>query len=200
MGVFDPKLRFAANKETAENRHSAAAGKALAIIDITLSCSLASASRGWGGARNSADRLTDRLTLEHCWKLIYAARHADVIGLPFNRHWIVHSQRAGIASEDRMAFVTELLRLVGRYSRRRGGFAAIWVRENGRHKGEHIHILMHVPGHLNLRNLTRKWAAQAGGSYRAGVSRVRTIGGSLVRLDPVSEHYQLNATTCWPTC
>jgi hypothetical protein len=193
MGRFEPDRDCAANLITAEKRQSPLVGTALAINVRTLSCSLGSPSPGWGGARNSGSRLSDRLTLEQCEKLIAAARFAELIGLPFNRHWIVHSERAGIRSEDRQAFIGRLLRLAGNYARRRGGFAAIYVRENGFRKGEHIHILMHLPPAARLLNKTAAWVRKAGGAYRIGVSKVRTIGSSLARLDPASEHYQLNA-------
>jgi hypothetical protein len=194
MGEIDPAHAPALRLITAENRQTPAAGTALAIYNSTLSCSLASANRGWGGARNRADRLSDRLTREQCEKLIDAARHAERIGLAFNRHWIVHSERAEIPPEQRTLFVGRLLRLVGNYVKRRGGiFTAIWVRENGLGKGEHIHILMHLPTDLLLQNMTCKWVHKAGGTYKVGVSRVRTIGGSLARLEPASAHYQVNA-------
>lgn len=194
MANFGSALALADHLITAENGGSAVAGTALANYSLILSYGLAPASRGWGGARNRADRMSDRLTLEQCAKLIEAARFAELIGLPFNRHWIVHSERAGISPDDGQAFVGRLLRLARNYVKRRGGqFAANYCRENGDGKGEHVHILMHVPPALSLLNKTASWVRKAGGTYGAGVSRVATIGGSVKRLDPASEHYQANA-------
>ena len=194
MANFGSALALADHLITAEKGGLAAAGTALANYSPTLSYGLDPASRGWGGARNRADRMSDRLTLEQCEKLIQAARFAELIGLPFNRHWIVHNERAGISPENGQAFVGRLLRLARSYVKRRGGqFAAIYCRENGDGKGEHVHILMHVSPALSLLNKTATWVRKAGGTYRAGVSRVATIGGSLKRLDPASEHYQANA-------
>jgi hypothetical protein len=150
-------------------------------------------SRGWGGSRLRADRLSDRLTLPQCRKLLNAALFAEHIGLPFNRHWIVHSERAGVLPKDGQRFVGHLLRLASDTAKRRGGdFAAVYTRENGDGKGEHIHILMHYPPGAKLTNKTRRWVETAGGKYRRRVSRVTRIGGSL-RIDPASEHYQANA-------
>jgi len=194
MGKFDPAKAPAVDLITAENGESGAVGMPLAIYTSTLSCSLASASRGWGGARNRADRITDRLTLEQCEKLITAALHAERVGLAFNRHWIVHSEKAGILPHDGQAFVGRLLRSASREAKRAGGqMAANWVRENGDGKGEHVHILMHLPAGMNLRNKTRGWIVAAGGTYERNVSYVRPIGGPLKRLDPTSEHYKANA-------
>lgn len=151
------------------------------------------ASRGWGGARLRADRVTDRLTLAQCQKLLAAARCAEQIGLPFNRHWTVHCERAGIEKQDGPRFIGHLLRLASETAKRHGGgFAAVYSRENGIGKGEHVHILMHYPVDAKLANKTRRWVEIAGGSYRRGVSKVTRIGGSL-KVDPNTELYQVNA-------
>jgi len=134
------------------------------------------------------------LTREQCEKLIAAATFAERIGLPFNRHWTVHSERAGILPERGAGFVGRLLHLAGAAAKRAGGqFAAVYCRENGNGKGEHVHILMHMPTDFTLANKTRSWISTAGGAYRARVSRVTRIGGSLKRLDPASERYRVNA-------
>lgn len=195
MGESHPAEGRALGLITAENGQSADLGTALAIYTDILSCSLVRArSNGWGGARNHADRLSECLTQVQCEKLVAAALHAERIGLAFNRHWTVHSEKAGIQPHDGQAFVGRLLRSASREAKRAGGqVAAIWVRENGDGKGEHVHVLMHLPPGLDLRNKTRRWIVAAGGTYRRNVSYVRQIGGPLKRFDPTSEHYQANA-------
>lgn len=179
---------------TAENCHSAQAGTPLAIIDDNLSCSLGPVRSGWGGARNRADRTSETLTRAQCAKLIAAARFAESIGLPFNRHWTIHSEGAGIQSHEGQSFVRRVLKSVGTAARRHGGeLAAIWVRENGKGKGEHAHILMHLPRGLMLANRTRRWIVAAGGTYRRNVSRVRSIGGTLSSAELADDRYLLNA-------
>ena len=112
--------------------------------------------------------------------MMAAASHAEKIGLAFNRHWIVHYERAGIAEGDGARFVGHVLRLASAYARRAGGeAAAVWARENGEGKGGHVHILLHLPDGLSLRNRTRRWIVAAGGEMRGRVSRVRSIGGRL---------------------
>ena len=126
--------------------------------------------------------------------MIQAARFAERIGLAFNRHWSIHYEMAGIAERDGAAFVGRLLALVRKHVRRVGGeLAALWVRENGHGKGGHVHVLLHLPSGLTLRNRTRSWIKTAGGNPVRRVSRVRTIGGTL-KTDNISNGaYRANA-------
>ena len=180
---------------TAENRQSGQAGTALAINSDNLSCRLVPAARGtWGGRRNRADRVSQTLTAEQCRKLIAATLFARSIGLPFSRHWTIHYQMAGIEPREGAQFIGTVLNAAGKAAKRHGGqLAAAWVRENGIGKGEHCHILMHLPRGMNLKNKTRRWIVGAGGTYRQGVSEVRSIGGSLLSAETGGEHYELNA-------
>ncbi len=117
-----------------------------------------------------------------------------MIGLPFNRHWTVHYERAGIAEIDAVRFIGRLLKLAGDFARRhRGRLAAVWARENGDGKGGHVHILMHLPSGLSLVGKSRRWVRCAGGTYRARVSRIRSIGGALISGNKGGEHYRYNA-------
>ena len=179
---------------TAENGQSAHAGTPLANITDNLSCSLGPVASGWGGARNRADRMSETLTKAQCGKLIAAARFAHAIGLPFNRHWTIHSEKAGIQAHDGQRFVRRVLKSAGTAARRHGGqLAGIWVRENGEGKGEHVHILMHLPRGMKLANRTRRWVVAAGGTYQPRVSRVRSIGGLLSSAELNDERYLANA-------
>lgn len=178
---------------TAENGATGQAGTGLAIIDTIPSCGLIPAKRGWGGARNRADRVSYHLTLRQCQELIAAASHADRLGLRFNRHWTVHYERAGIDEAKAAAFIGRLTKLVRECSRRRGGgFAAIWVREGGKSKGGHVHILMHYPAALCLKGRTRRWIRCAGGTSRKGVSRIRAVAGRVSEAANGGEHYAHN--------
>jgi hypothetical protein len=126
--------------------------------------------------------------------MIEAAIFAERIGLAFNRHWTVHYEMAGIAEHDGAAFVGRLLALVRKHVRRAGGeLAALWARENGDRKGGHVHILLHLPGGMTLRNRTRRWIKAAGGNPARRVSRVRTIGGMLKNADIGAARYRANA-------
>lgn len=132
----------------------------------------------WGGARNRADRSSVYLSLGQVNGMIEAANFAERIGLAFNRHWTVHYEMAGIAEHDGTSFVGGLLALLGKHVRRAGGKSAgLWARENGDGKGGHVHILLHLPRGMTLRNRSRSWIKAAGGNPKLRVSFVRTIRG-----------------------
>lgn len=181
---------------TAEKRESPDIGTALANYSPTLSCDLAQPSEGqrgtWGGARNRADRVSDRLTDKQVAALMESARYAFATGRVFQRHWTVHYGLAGILPSDAMRFIGKLLDLLGRRARRYGGrLTAIWVRECASNKGEHVHILLHLPAGMNLRNLTRRLIVAAGGTYRKGVSKVTVVGGRLAKVEGSREARQV---------
>ena len=183
-----PVRTRAANKQTAENLLPRQSGTWLANYRDTISCNLASqhkSSKGsWGGARNRADRTSDGLTDKQVVQLVRAAKQAVTTGRVFQRHWTVHYGKAGIQPHDGARFVGKLLDLVSKQAKRDGGqLTAIWVRECASSKGEHVHILMHLPTEMSLRNRTRRWIEAAGGTYRPGVSKVTIIGGTLSKIE-----------------
>lgn len=170
--------------KTAGNGQSPETGTCVANYSDTLSCDLAQpiqASKGtWGGARNRADRVSEYLSDAQVRRLLDAAEMAFSTGRVFQRHWTVHYGLAGIEPSDGARFVGKLIDLVKKQARREGGEAsAIWVRECASGKGEHVHILLHLPAGMCLKNRTRRWIVAAGGTYRAGVSKVTVIGGRL---------------------
>ena len=194
MGKSDQPRVPERRKQTDGKRAIPESGTALAIIDIIPSGGLSPAGRGWGGARNRADRTSEYLTRRQCEGLIAAADQAQHMGLPFNRHWTVHYERAGIAEIDAARFVGRLLKLAGDYARRHHNkIAATWVRENGDGKGGHVHMLLHLPSRLSLRGRTAHWIRLAGGKRCARVSHVRSIGHGLRSADHGGEDYQHNA-------
>jgi hypothetical protein len=193
MGKGDQPRVSGPIKQTDGKRANPESGTALAIIDDIPSGGLSPAGMGWGGARNRADRTSDYLTRRQCEGLIAAADQAQRIGLPFNRHWTIHYERAGVAEIDAARFIGRLLKLAGDYARRHHGkIAAMWVRENGDGKGGHVHILLHLPSRLSLRGRTAHWVRLAGGKCCARVSRVRSIGHSLCSADNGGEHHRKN--------
>ena len=146
----------------------------------------------WGGARNRAGRVSWHLTVMQVKDLIDAAMQALAIGLPFNRHWTIHYERAGIAEQDAVRFIGKLLHRAGQEARRFGGqLAAIWVRENGPGKGGHVHILLHLPVGMKMQRWARRWVVTAGGKWRAGVSKTRSIAGNLTA-NVETEYYREN--------
>jgi hypothetical protein len=188
---------FPYKAKTAGKRQSPQSGTSLASIANATSCILdptGTASGTWGGARNRADRISVNLRHRTVSDLLAAADFAQRIGLAFNRHWTVHYEQAGIPDREGAAFVQRLLTLVRKWVQRAGGeLAAVWARENGDSKGGHVHILLHIPSNLTLRNRTSRWIKAAGGTSARRASKVRTIGGSLRNVEPTSERYRVNA-------
>ena len=181
-----------ADKQTAANGGSRRSGTALANYRDTPSCER---HGGWGGARNRADRTSDGLTDTQVASMIDAAAFALATGRTFQRHWIIHYGKAGIGEHDGARFVSRVLALVGKQARREGGtLTALWVRERASDKGEHVHILLHLPAAMRLHGRTRRWIEAAGGTWQAGVSQVRIIGGRLLpEFQKASERHAANA-------
>jgi hypothetical protein len=129
----------------------------------------------WGGARNSASRQSDSISLLKAVELVEAAQQAIAIGLPFNRHLTVHWEKAGLTDLQASSATGRLLKLVLDWVRKQGGAVAYaWVRENGDGKGSHTHILLHVPRGLTLA-FTRRWYARATQRYGHPKGAVRSV-------------------------
>lgn len=166
-----------ADKETARNRRRRETGMPLANYSSSPSCE---GLGGWGGARNRADRITNSLSDKQVVALLDAAEFAISEGRTFQRHWTIHYGKAGIKAAYGARFVSHVLALVAKQARREGGtLTALWVRERASDKGEHVHILMHLPADMRLHGRTRRWIEAAGGQWRPGVSCVRIVGGRL---------------------
>ncbi len=133
-----------------------------------------------------------------------AAAFAFATGRVFQRHWIVHYGKAGVQPHDGARFVSKLLNLVSKQARREGGeMTALWVRERASDKGEHVHILLHLPADMRLHGRTRRWIEAAlrhvggefmdqyartrprarGSGWVKGVSMVRIVAGRLNKIE-----------------
>jgi hypothetical protein len=162
----------------------------------TLIYSEASSSHsayGWGGARNRSDRTSDYIKLEAALELVEAARWAIAAGVPFNRHLAVHWAMGGITDHDAAAATGRLIKLIGDWVRKRGGrFANAWVREMGRRKGSHVHILLHIPKGIRLDHMTRRWVRSILGQTMKGTIKTRAIGGTATATFSGSDWYEDN--------
>ena len=149
------------------------AGTALANNRIYTGVLHGSTERQKRGRRSTALRTKD------CENLILAARHAELIGAPLNRMLTVHFDAAGIT--DPVKATGRLLKLMGDWLRcNNTAITAVWVREAGAEKGEHVHILLSVPpnkiGQFNQRQ--RTWFKRIGAAWKRGAYLSRPIGGS----------------------
>jgi hypothetical protein len=91
----------------------------------------------------------------------------------------VHFDAAGIS--DPVKATGQLLKLMGDWLRcNNTGLTAVWVREAGSAKGEHVHILLSVPPNKigSFNRMQRGWFKKIGAAWRVGVYRTRPIGGS----------------------
>ena len=181
MGNITLQSDCRADKQTAENGLMRRSGTALANYSYTTSCERVC---GWGGARNRADRISEGLTDGQVASILNAAAYAFATGRTFQRHWIIHYGKAGIDEKDGAQFVSRVLALASKQARREGGaLTALWVRERASDKGEHVHILLHLPAAMRLHGRTRRWIETAGGTWQRGISRVRIIGGRLSKIE-----------------
>ena len=98
---------------------------------------------------------------------------------PLNRHTTIHFEAAGIDQPVRA--IGQYLKLAGDWLRTRGQpFAYIWVRESGDRKGEHVHILMHVPPQMakQFARRERGWRKRIGARPALGAFRSTPVGRS----------------------
>ena len=135
---------------------------------------------GWGGARNSANRTSDAVTLAQARNVIAAADFADAIGLSLNRFVTIHWEAAGIADRDAASATRRFIKLANDTITKSGGRSAYsWVRENGDGKGSHVHILLHVPSGLEPWNRGKRWvSAISGCPYHQAPIKTDRIGGT----------------------
>lgn len=126
-------------------------------------------------------------------KLREAVQHAGRLGLPLNRHISLHLGCLGIDQIDAVAAIGHFLKLAREWIRSRGGdTAAVWVREDGIGKGNHAHILLHVPAGLTL-GRNKKWARKiGGGTYRVGAIETTRVGGRAQCSEDGSDHFFIN--------
>jgi hypothetical protein len=131
-------------------------------------------ARGPGKRRRST-----ALRAKDCENLLLAARQAIRIGKPLNRMLTVHFDKAGIP--DPVKATGQLLKLMGDWLRCYDtAITAVWVRESGSAKGEHVHILLCVPPPIlvSFSRMQRGWFRIIGAKWRRGVYLSRPIGGS----------------------
>lgn len=170
------------------------AGTALAVLYESEGPLAASRPRGsWGGARNSASRMSEHIKLSTALALVEAVQQASDAGLPLNRHLTVHWRMGGIP-DSRAALATgRLTKLIADWLKRRGGrLAYAWIRENGDFKGSHAHILFHLPDGVQLGQMTRRWAKRLFGRAAPGSVKTKVIGGTAKASFTGSSWYQDN--------
>jgi hypothetical protein len=149
---------------------------------------------GWGGARLRAGRTSDGVSLRQASGIIDAAHFSPRIGLPFNRHIVIHWECAGVPDDEAAVATVRFIGLLRDWIRKRSGRTAwAWVRENGDGERSHVHILLHVPSQLHIGSMGRRWLRRlTGAPYRKGTICTRRIGGTVRAAEISPAVYEAN--------
>jgi hypothetical protein len=177
------RARATATENTTQaTRPSAVAGTSLALIDNLPSATTTAAesrlqNRKIGQFRDG--RRSTALTMKAIENILAAVALTEQQQRPLNRHTTIHFEAAGI---DRpLIAIGQYLKLASDWLRtQRGEFAYIWVRESGERKGEHVHILMHVPARLVQQFAHREigWRRRIGAKRALGAFKSTPVGRS----------------------
>ena len=139
-----------------------------------------------GGARNRRDRVTDRLTPAQCCDLLDVANAAWDDGQPLNRFITLAWELGGIDPRENCNAIGAFIKLASDWARRHGfSLAWAWVQEGGKRYGAHVHLLMHIPPHLDpvFRTMPLRWAKTIlRGAYASGVVDCLRIRGAVNNL------------------
>lgn len=133
-------------------------------------------------------------------RLEAAALAAFQIGLPLGRFITIHWQRAGLSPNEGAAATRAFIKLARNWLEARGKrYAYVWVRENdygdGK-KGDHVHMLWHVPDGISFRRHQLGWIKRiTGQAYRSGAIMTKTVGGHAAAPRVAPEHYLENLAT-----
>jgi hypothetical protein len=98
---------------------------------------------------------------------------------PLNRHTTIHFDKCGVA--DPVAALRCYTKLARDWLATKGAVLSyIWVRESGDGKGEHAHLLMHIPAHLVSAFARREpgWRKRIGAKRARGAFRSTAVGRS----------------------
>lgn len=146
--------------------------------------------------KRNRHRLERQITKRQVENILDSLNHAAHIGLLPTHHITLDWEVAGVA--DPGAATGQLLKYMKDSARRHGvQLAHIWVQEQGRVLGRHVHLLIHVPRELKnwlQRNLSG-WLKRCGAKRKKGVRRTNKIHGSnsiFSSFEPGSDWYRSN--------
>ena len=168
--------------ETCGKSRAPATGTARATKDTVLSATTAGAETPPSARKIGQFRVGRRSTAlrsSEVRNIMAAAVFTAQEHRPLNRHTTIHFDAAGIDQPVRA--IGQYLKLASDWLRTRAQpFAYIWVRESGDRKGEHVHILMHVPPRLakEFALRERRWRKRIGARPARGAFRSTPVGRS----------------------
>lgn len=105
--------------------------------------------------------------------------HAGTIKRPLNRYITIHWESGSVANGP--GATTAFTKQVGDWLSQKGvPLVWVWAREAGPGKGEHVHILMHVPHELvnGFKAKQPRWLKACGVISRKGVVHTKMVGSS----------------------
>jgi hypothetical protein len=143
--------------------------------------------------RNRSGRRSTALRLSEVRNIMAAAVFTAQEHRPLNRHTTIHFDKAGIA--DPVAALRSYTKLARDWLATKGAVLSyIWVRESGDRKGEHAHLLMHVPANLAsvFARRERGWRKLIGAKRARGAFRSTAVGRSYRHAEvgiQYGEHY-----------
>ncbi len=129
--------------------------------------------------RSRRGRRSTALSLSEVRNIMAAGVFAVLKHRPLNRHTTIHFEKAGIA--DPVTALRRYTKLARDWlSTQNATLSYIWVREAGDTKGEHAHVMMHVPAHLisAFARRERGWRKRMGAKRARGAFRSTAIGVS----------------------
>jgi hypothetical protein len=150
-----------------------------------------------GGARAPRGKISGALSVKQVEQTMQAIIAAFVTGLPFNRFITIHWERAGLTGDEAANATSRFVKMARDNLASKGlAFAYIWVRENDegdRSKGDHVHILAHIPSGQSLGRWQKGWIkAITGKPYRKAVILTRTIARHSEAAKCLPALYELN--------
>ncbi len=150
-----------------------------------------------GGARPRQHKISYALTIDQVQKIGMAIFAAQMFGMAFNRFITIHWERAGLTGHDAVRATSSFLKMARDNLAGKGlRFAYIWVRENDEgdgSKGDHVHILAHIPKGQSLGRWQRGWIkAITAKPYCKGVVLTRTIARHSEAAHSTPALYRLN--------
>lgn len=135
-----------------------------------------------GGARRHGEEQSEALTLRQCQMILDAAETARALGSPFNRFITILWEHGGLKGRSATRATGRFIKLASDWMRLRGErLRWAYVHENGRRKGIHVHLFIHVPPRLDqeFRGMPRTWVRSIlGGRYVTKTLLSKKVAGA----------------------
>lgn len=170
--VTRPRVKTSKNPQSAVFRSLKPTGTALALKGKDIGSAIPEA----GGIVRRGRRSTG-LRLREVENILAAADNTARKHRALNRFTTIHFEAATVP--DPVWAIGRLIKLAGDWLRTKGAaLSYIWVREAGEGKGDHVHILWHVPPNLirDFAKRERGWRRLMGAKPRKGAFKSKPVG------------------------